>query len=106
MATDSPYSFRQENFDQEWIEVRYNSSYFYDDIYDLNIGQNPTLNFEFSLWQEQGPTVKNSTNPKWGEIFGEHVLPNAILDRLLHHPSVINIVGRSYRMKDILEEES
>ena len=55
MATDSPYSFRQENFDQEWIEVRYNSSYFYDDIYDLNIGQNPTLNFEFSLWQEQGP---------------------------------------------------
>ena len=48
----------------------------------------------------------NKSLTKWGEIFGDHVLANAILDRLLHHSSVINIVGRSYRMKDILEEES
>jgi len=36
-------------------------------------------------------------------VFGDHVLANAILDRLLHHSYVINIVGRSYRTKNILE---
>ena len=43
--------------------------------------------------------------PKWGETFGDPVLANAILDRLLHHSFIINIVGRSYRTKDIIEDE-
>ena len=30
---------------------------------------------------------------------------NIILDRLLHHSKVINIVGRSYRTKDIVTDE-
>ena len=41
----------------------------------------------------------------WGETFGDSVIANAILDRLLHHSHVINIVGRSYRTKDIVDEE-
>lgn len=40
---------------------------------------------------------------EWGNIFGSPVLANAILDRLLHHSTVVRIVGNSYRMKDILE---
>ena len=37
---------------------------------------------------------------KWGEIFGSPTLANAILDRLLHHSSVISIKGPSYRLKE------
>lgn len=39
---------------------------------------------------------------EWGSTFGNTVMANAILDRLLHHSSVIRIVGNSYRLKDIL----
>lgn len=44
---------------------------------------------------------------KWSELFGDAVLANAILDRLLHHSHIFNIVGKSYRTKDItgLDEE-
>jgi len=41
---------------------------------------------------------------KWGEVFNDTVLANAILDRLLHHSTVINIKGTSYRIKDKLKE--
>lgn len=46
----------------------------------------------------------NKPLSKWGEIFGDPVLANAILDRLLHHANVINIVGRSYRTKALINE--
>lgn len=39
---------------------------------------------------------------KWGDVFGDPVMAAAILDRLLHHSSVIRIAGRSYRTKDII----
>ena len=45
----------------------------------------------------------NMTFNKWGEVFSDNILANAILDRLLHHSSVINIKGTSYRIKDKLE---
>lgn len=48
----------------------------------------------------------NKLLSRWGEIFGDPVLANAILDRLLHHSNVINIVGRSYRTKDIIEDDN
>ena len=37
---------------------------------------------------------------KWHEIFNDVTLTNAILDRLLHHAHIININGKSYRLKD------
>lgn len=40
---------------------------------------------------------------KWAEMFGDPILANAILDRLLYHCHVFNINGKSYRTKDILE---
>lgn len=36
----------------------------------------------------------------WGEIFSDNVIASAILDRLLHHCTVINIKGESYRLKE------
>lgn len=37
---------------------------------------------------------------EWGKIFGDEVLASALLDRLLHHSSVISIKGESYRLKE------
>lgn len=45
----------------------------------------------------------NQSFSKWGEVFSDVTLANAILDRLLHHSHVIKIVGPSYRTKDIME---
>ena len=55
---------------------------------------------------EQHSTIITTNQPfsKWGEIFSDNTLANAILDRLLHHSNVIKITGPSYRLKDKLEE--
>ena len=38
----------------------------------------------------------------WPEVLaGDEVLAGAILDRLLHSATVLNIQGRSYRLKDL-----
>lgn len=36
----------------------------------------------------------------WGEMFGDNVLATAILDRLLHHSTTLNIKGESYQLKE------
>ena len=56
---------------------------------------------------EKNSTIVTTNKPlsKWSETFGDPVITNAILDRLLHHSQIINIVGRSYRTKDIIEDE-
>src|SRR5689334_3725321 len=37
---------------------------------------------------------------EWGEIFGDAVVATALLDRLLHHATVIQIEGSSYRLRE------
>ena len=53
---------------------------------------------------EKCSTIITTNKPfsKWGELFGDNMIANAILDRLLHHSHVISITGKSYRTKDIL----
>lgn len=55
-----------------------------------------------SMRYEKHPTIvtSNKSFSKWGDVFGDNVIASAILDRLLHHSKVFNIVGPSYRMKD------
>ncbi|RLE09784.1 hypothetical protein DRJ04_09630 [Candidatus Aerophobetes bacterium] len=36
----------------------------------------------------------------WGDIFPDNIITAAILDRILHHSTTINIKGESYRLKD------
>ena len=48
--------------------------------------------------------VVRQTVSKWGEVFSDNTLANAILDRLLHHSSIIKITGPSYRLKGKIEE--
>ncbi|WP_342415485.1 IS21-like element helper ATPase IstB [Paenibacillus sp. FSL R10-2782] len=44
--------------------------------------------------------TSNKTFGTWGDIFGDTVLATAILDRLLHYSSTVNIKGESYRIKE------
>jgi DNA replication protein DnaC len=44
--------------------------------------------------------TSNKSYGTWGDIFGDSVLATAILDRLLHHSTTINIKGESYRIKE------
>lgn len=57
---------------------------------------------------EKNSTIITTNKPfsKWGELFGDNMIANAILDRLLHHSHVISITGKSYRTKDILVDTS
>ena len=57
---------------------------------------------------EKKSTIVTSNKPlnKWHEIFGDAVLANAILDRLLHHAKVFTINGPSYRTKDYFLSEN
>lgn len=44
--------------------------------------------------------TSNVSFAEWGSLLGDEVLATALLDRLLHHVEVLNINGRSYRMKE------
>jgi DNA replication protein DnaC len=46
--------------------------------------------------------MTNKSIRDWTELLaGDEVLATAILDRLLHHAHVLNIKGRSYRLRDL-----
>ena len=51
---------------------------------------------------EKASTIltSNKSYADWGEIFGDQVIATAILDRLLHHATTVNIKGESYRLKE------
>jgi len=44
--------------------------------------------------------TSNKSFIDWGEVFNDHVLATAVLDRLLHHATTLNIKGESYRLKE------
>ena len=61
------------------------------------------LFFQFvSRRYEKSSIILTSNKPfkEWGKVFGDEVVASAILDRLLHHSTVVNIKGESYRIKD------
>ena len=51
---------------------------------------------------ERGSIIltSNKSYTDWGQVFGEQTIAAAILDRLLHHSTTINIRGESYRLKE------
>ena len=75
-----------------------------DEIGYMPIDQD-TANVFFQLIAkryEKNSTIITTNMPfsKWGEFFGSATLANAVLDRLLHHSTVVSIKGPSYRLKD------
>ena len=51
---------------------------------------------------ENRSTIMTSNRPieEWGKLVGDVPAATAILDRFLHHAEIINIKGKSYRLKD------
>jgi len=51
---------------------------------------------------ENRSTIMTSNRPieEWGKLIGDVPSATAILDRFLHHVEIIQITGKSYRMKD------
>jgi DNA replication protein DnaC len=76
-------------------------------IDDMGIKQLPPKGGEF-LFEiimrryELKSTMMTSNRPleDWGKLIGDVPAAGAILDRFLHHAEVINITGKSYRMRD------
>ena len=44
--------------------------------------------------------TSNKSYGEWGSIFGDPIIATALLDRLLHHATTVNIRGESYRLKE------
>lgn len=55
---------------------------------------------------EKHSTIVTTNQPfdKWGEVFGDSTIASAIVDRLVHHSIVVNIKGRSYRIKELKDQ--
>lgn len=55
---------------------------------------------------EKHTTIITTNKPfgQWGELFGDNMIANAILDRLVHHSHIINITGKSYRTKNLIND--
>lgn len=51
---------------------------------------------------ERGSIVLTSKKSygEWDQIFGDGIIATAILDRLLHHSTALNIRGESYRRRE------
>jgi DNA replication protein DnaC len=44
--------------------------------------------------------TSNKSYGDWGDFFPDPIIATAVLDRLLHHATTLNIRGESYRLKD------
>jgi DNA replication protein DnaC len=73
------------------------------------LGYLPLTHHEASLFfrlvvrrYERGSLIVTSNKSflDWGDVFNDQVLATAILDRLLHHATTLNIKGESYRLKE------
>ena len=51
---------------------------------------------------ERGSIIltSNKSYGEWDSIFGDPIIATAILDRLLHHSTTVNIRGESYRLRE------
>ncbi len=56
---------------------------------------------------ENRSTIMTSNRPieEWGKLISDVPSATAILDRMLHHADIINITGKSYRLKDRASRE-
>jgi hypothetical protein len=62
-----------------------------------------TISFQLvSARYERGSIIltSNKSYGEWGSLFGDPIIATAILDRLLHHSTTVNIRGESYRLKE------
>lgn len=79
-----------------------------DEIGYLPIGE-PEAKMFFQLIDrryEKKSTIitSNISLSDWSDLFTDNMLASAILDRLVHHSSIVNILGNSYRTAEALSK--
>lgn len=58
-------------------------------------------------YEKRSTILTTNVNFKsWDEVFQDPKIANAVLDRVLHHATVVSIVGQSYRIKDHFSKEN
>ena len=80
-----------------------------DEIGYLPIDQEDAMLFQLfdRRYEKRSTILTTNVNFKtWDEIFQEPKLANAILDRILHHATMVPIIGDSYHLKGHLEKEN
>ena len=93
---------RFPNWEQKSIEI--------DEIGYLPIGEQEAKMF-FQLidrrYEKKSTIVTSNINlSDWNQIFLDNMLASAILDRLVHHSTIVNILGNSYRTATALSKIS
>ena len=55
-----------------------------------------------SMRYEKGSIIltSNYNFDEWSKVFDDNIVASAIIDRLVHHSSLLYINGSSYRIKD------
>jgi len=81
-----------------------------DEIGYLPIGEQEAKMF-FQLidrrYEKKSTIITSNINlSDWNQIFVDNMLASAILDRLVHHSSIVNILGNSYRTASALSKIS
>lgn len=79
-----------------------------DEIGYLPIGEQEAKMF-FQLidkrYEKKSTIITSNINlSEWTSIFTDSMIANAILDRLIHHSSIVNIIGNSYRTAQALSK--
>lgn len=91
--------------------IKYFSKYkllIIDEIGYLPIGEQEAKMF-FQLidrrYEKKSTIITSNINlSDWSDIFVDNMLASAILDRLVHHSSIVNILGSSYRTAEALSK--
>lgn len=81
-----------------------------DEIGFLPIGEQEAKMF-FQLidkrYEQKSTIITSNINlSDWSQIFVDNMIASAILDRLVHHSSIVNILGNSYRTASALSKIS
>lgn len=79
-----------------------------DEIGYLPIGEEEAKMF-FQLidmrYEKKSTIITSNINlSDWGKVFSDSLIASAILDRLVHHSSIVNILGNSYRTASALSK--
>lgn len=97
-------AFNENRLDRTLQQLSYPKVLVIDEI-----GYLPLSNTEASLFfrlvarrYEHASLIVTSNKSflDWGEVFNDPVLATAVLDRLLHYSTTLNIKGESYRLKE------
>ena len=97
-------AFKENRLDRSLQQLTYPKLLIIDEI-----GYLPLSNTEASLFfrliarrYERASLIitSNKSFLDWGEVLNDPVLATAVLDRLLHYSTTLNIKGESYRLKE------